>query len=140
MPARQLSAKKPKDLGKTLKTLLFYMGRHRFLLLAVAVLVTVSALANLLGNYMIRPIVNDLTAGRVEKLIAGVALTGVIYLLGVAASYGYTQIMVKAAQKVLFDIRYVYLYVYLLLSAAICFPTCKPCPSDFLTASATATL
>ena len=105
MPARQLSAKKPKDLGKTLKTLLFYMGRHRFLLLAVAVLVTVSALANLLGNYMIRPIVNDLTAGRVEKLIAGVALTGVIYLLGVAASYGYTQIMVKAAQKVLFDIR-----------------------------------
>jgi len=32
-------------------------------------------------------------------------VTAVIYLLGVAAAYGYTQIMVRAAQKVLFDIR-----------------------------------
>ena len=105
MPARQLSAKKPKDLHGTLKTLLSYMGRHRFLLLAVAVLVTISATANLLGNYMIRPIVNDLASGQVDKLIFGVAVTAGIYLFGVAASYGYTQIMVKAAQKVLFDIR-----------------------------------
>ena len=52
--ARQLSAKKPKDLRYTLGTLFSYMGRHKFLLLAVAVLVSVSALANLLGTYMIR--------------------------------------------------------------------------------------
>lgn len=55
MAARQLSAKKPKDLRYTVGTLLSYMGRHRFLLLAVAVLVSLSALANLLGTYMIRP-------------------------------------------------------------------------------------
>ena len=36
--ARQLSAKKPKDLRYTLGTLFSYMGRHKFLLLAVAVL------------------------------------------------------------------------------------------------------
>ena len=47
--ARQLSAKKPKDLRYTLGTLFSYMGRHKFLLLAVAVLVSVSALANLLA-------------------------------------------------------------------------------------------
>ena len=48
--ARQLSAKKPKHLGYTLRTLLSYMGRHKFLLLAGAVLVTISALANLLAT------------------------------------------------------------------------------------------
>lgn len=105
MPVRRLSAKKPKNFQYTLRTLLSYLGRHRFLLLAVAVLVAVSALANLLGNYMIRPIVNDLASGEIEKLISGVAVTAGIYLFGVASAYGYTQIMVKAAQKVLFDIR-----------------------------------
>ena len=48
MAARQLSAKKPKHLGYTLRTLLSYLGRHKLLLLAVAVLVSVSALANLI--------------------------------------------------------------------------------------------
>ena len=68
-------------------------------------LVTISALANLLGTYMIRPVVNSLTAGAFSDLVAGVAVTAGIYALGVLSSYGYTQIMVRAAQKVLRDIR-----------------------------------
>lgn len=105
MAARQLSAKKPKDLRYTLRMLLSYMGRHKFLLLAVAILVAVSALANLLGTYMIRPIVNNLVAGNVRSLVTGVAATAAIYGTGALSAYGYTQIMVKAAQRVLFDIR-----------------------------------
>ena len=105
MAARQLSAKKPKNLRYTLRTLLSYLGRHKLLLLAVAVLVTISALANLLGTYMIRPVVNSLAAGAFSDLVAGVAVTAGIYALGVLSSYGYTQIMVRAAQKVLRDIR-----------------------------------
>ncbi|WP_297233287.1 ABC transporter ATP-binding protein [uncultured Flavonifractor sp.] len=103
--ARQLSAKKPKHLGYTLRTLLSYMGRHKFLLLAVAVLVTISALANLLGTYMIRPVVNNLATGGMAALLQGVALTAAIYVAGALAAWGYTQTMVKAAQKVLYDIR-----------------------------------
>ena len=103
--ARQLSAKKPKHLGYTLRTLLSYMGRHKFLLLAVAVLVTISALCNLLGTYMIRPVVNNLATGGMEDLLRGVVLTALIYLTGALAALGYTQTMVKAAQKVLYDIR-----------------------------------
>lgn len=105
MPARQLTDKKPKHLSYTLHKLFFYLGRHRFLLLAVAALVVVSAGANLLGNYMVRPIVNDLAHGNVHDLVQGVLLTAAIYVLGILACYGYTQMMVKAAQKVLFDIR-----------------------------------
>ena len=103
--ARQLSAKKPKHLGYTIRALLSYLGRHKFLLLAVAVLVTVSALANLLGTYMIRPVVNNLATGGMESLLRGVAITALIYLAGALAAWGYTQTMVKAAQKVLYDIR-----------------------------------
>ena len=40
MAARQLSAKKPKNLRYTLRTLLSYLGRHKLLLLATPVLVT----------------------------------------------------------------------------------------------------
>lgn len=105
MPARAISGKKPKDLRFTLGSLLSYMGRHKFLLLVVAVLVTVSAFANLLGTYMIRPVVNNLADGNTRTLLLGVLLTAVIYAVGVACSYGYTQTMVRVAQKVLFDIR-----------------------------------
>ena len=102
---RQLSGKKPRDFGYTLRSLLSYLGRHKLLFLAVAVLVSISSLANLLGTYMIRPVVNDLTAGSWSQLIRGVLITAVIYIIGVLTAYGYTQILVKAAQKVLYDIR-----------------------------------
>ncbi len=103
--ARTLSGKRPKNLKFTVQSLLSYMGRHKFLLLVVAVLVSVSALANLLGTYMIRPVVNTLAQGDVRSLVMGVSATAVIYGVGVLSAYGYTQTMVKAAQKVLFDIR-----------------------------------
>ncbi|BCI61026.1 ABC transporter ATP-binding protein [Solibaculum mannosilyticum] len=101
----QNNAKRPKNLGSTIGSLLSYMGRHKLLLLVVAVLVTVSALANLLGTYMIRPVVNNLADGSLQTLAIGVLVTAAIYGIGVLAAYGYTQTMVKAAQKVLFDIR-----------------------------------
>ena len=85
MAKRQITGKKPKNFRYTVETLLSYLGRHKLLLLWVAVLVTVSALANLLGTYMIRPVVNSLSSGDMGTLIAGVAVTGVIYAVGVAA-------------------------------------------------------
>lgn len=103
--ARQLSTKRPKDLRFTVSELLGYMGRHRFLLFTVAALVTVSACANLLGTYMIRPVVNSLAGADVSALVRGVAATALIYGAGVLSAFGYTQTMVNMAQKVLFDIR-----------------------------------
>ena len=103
--AHQITGKKPKNFWFTFKALLSYMGRHKFLFLAVAVLVTLSALGNLLGTYMIRPVVNSVGAGDVNALARGVILTAVIFAIGALAAFGYTQTMVYAAQKVLYDIR-----------------------------------
>ncbi len=105
MASRTYSGKKPENMKKTVGFFLSYMGKHRKLLLIVAVLVSVSALANLLGTYMIRPVVNGLTGGNIQTLFKGVLLTAAIFFVGVVAAWGYTQTMVKASQRILFDIR-----------------------------------
>ena len=96
---------KPQNLLATLRELLAYMGRHKVLFLVVAVLVSISAIANLLGTYMIRPVVDSLAGGAYGSFVAGIIVTALIYAAGVVAAFGYTQVMVHAAQKVLVDIR-----------------------------------
>lgn len=96
---------KPQDLIATLRELLAYTGRHKLLFLAVALLVSVSAIANLLGTYMIRPVVDSLAGGAYADFVAGIIATALIYAAGVVAAFAYTQVMVHAAQKVLVDIR-----------------------------------
>ena len=105
MAARAYSGKKPKNLKHTLRVFLSYLGRHKKMLAVVAVLVTISAGANLFGTYMIRPVVNGLADGDVHTLLRGVLITALIFGCGSLAAYGYTQTMVKAAQQVVFDIR-----------------------------------
>lgn len=105
MAARAYSGKKPKNLKHTLRVFLSYLGRHKKMLAVVAVLVTISAGANLFGTYMLRPVVNGLADGDVHTLLRGVLITALIFGCGALAAYGYTQTMVKAAQQVVFDIR-----------------------------------
>ena len=97
--------KRPENLGRTVRSLARYMGRHTVLMVIVGVLAAVSALANLLGTYMIRPIVNSLAGGDGAALVRGVIIAAAIYGTGVLAALGYTQTMVRAAQKILYDIR-----------------------------------
>ena len=93
------------NLKHTLRVFLSYLGRHKKMLAVVAVLVTISAGANLLGTYMIRPVVNGLADGDVHTLLRGVLITALIFGCGALAAYGYTQTMVKAAQQVVYAIR-----------------------------------
>ena len=104
--ARLYNGKRPQNLRHTLRTFLGYLGRHKVLLTLVAILAALSALANLLGTYMIKPVVNQIVdVGSLSGLLAGVAVTAAIYGVGALSTLGYTQIMVRAAQKILYDIR-----------------------------------
>ena len=104
--AKAFSGKKPQHFGNTIRVFLNYLGRHKFMLGLVGVLTAVSALANLLGTYMIKPVINGiLETGSIPGLVRGVALTAAIYAVGALSTLGYTQTMVRAAQKVLHDIR-----------------------------------
>ena len=57
--ARAFNGKRPDNLGHTLRTLFSYLGRHKGMIALVGVLAAGSAVANLLGTDMIKPIVND---------------------------------------------------------------------------------
>ena len=104
--AKPFNGSRPKNLRHTLSRLFSYLGRHRALLVLVGILAAVSASANLLGTYMIKPIVNQVVQkGSRAGLIAGVATAAAIYAAGALSTLGYTQLMVRAAQKVLRDIR-----------------------------------
>ena len=102
----QKNNKRPENLKQTLRVFLSYLGRHKKMLLVVAVLVSISAIANLLGTYMIRPIVNNLVDGKVSTLVRGVAVAALIFGLGALSAWGYSQTMVKVAQRVIYDIRH----------------------------------
>ncbi|MCI6681937.1 MAG: ABC transporter ATP-binding protein, partial [Parafannyhessea umbonata] len=96
---------RPKNMRRTLRTFVGYMGHAKFHMLAVAVLVTVAGAGNLAGTYMIKPVVNRIAAGDVAGFTADVVATAAIYAAAVAAALAYTQVMVHAAQHIVFDIR-----------------------------------
>ena len=105
MASKTKNVKRPENMQHTLRIFVSYLGRHKFMLLIVSILVTVSALANLLGTYMIRPVVNNLANGDLHSLAIGVLVAAGIFAIGALAAGGYSQTMVKAAQQVVFDIR-----------------------------------
>ena len=104
MPKTAAQAR-PDDLKRTVRRLLSYMGHAKFSLVAVGVLASVAAIASLAGTYMVRPIVNGLATGGIGLLKCQVLVTVAIYVTGVVSAFGYSQIMVRAAQRVVSDIR-----------------------------------
>ncbi len=105
--AGQPNGKRPGNLKKTIRSFGEYLGHYKRMLLVVAVLATISAGANLLGTYMIKPIVNQITVdGSIAGLTRGVVTAAVIYIIGALSTLGYTQTMVRAAQKILREIRH----------------------------------
>lgn len=96
---------KPQNITQTIRKLMQYMGNHALLFVLVGILVALSALGNLLGTYMIRPVVNEILNTGLDKAFLQILLMAFIFLIGVLSALGYTQIMAVAAQKVVKDIR-----------------------------------
>lgn len=104
--ARQLMHEKPKNLKKTLRLLWGYMRQRGILLAAVMALAVLSALANVYGTYLLKPVINDyILPGDLGGLIRALCRMGLMYLVGVGATYGYTQLMVRCAQRIAKDMR-----------------------------------
>ena len=104
--AKYVGYKRPKDTKKTLKHLFAYLGMHKWAFLSVAVLVFISAGANIMGAYLIKPVVNKfITPGDMHGLFKAVAGMGIMYLCGAMATLFYNRLMVKTSQKVIQEIR-----------------------------------
>lgn len=96
---------RPQNMRHTLRRFVSYMGHAKFHMLAVAVLVTLAGVGNLAGTYMIKPVVNRIAAGDMAGFSADMAITAAIYGVAVLSALAYTQVMVHAAQHIVFDIR-----------------------------------
>ncbi|MBY0758240.1 MULTISPECIES: ABC transporter ATP-binding protein [Sellimonas] len=104
--ARYIGYKRPKDIGRTLRYLIRYLGGHKWMFLFVAVLVLISTGANIMGTYLLKPVINRfILPGDVTGLLKAVTGMGLLYFVGAFATFGYNQLMVKTAQKVIKEIR-----------------------------------
>ena len=99
-------ARKPENMQRTLKLLSHYLARHKFTLLAVALLVILSSAANIAGTYLFKPLINEYIIPRdFRGLVWALLAMAVMYFTGVAATWGYNRLMAKAAQQIIFEIR-----------------------------------
>ena len=104
--AKAFGGKRPQNLRHTLRRFGDYLGHHKRKLALIGVLTSISALAALIGTYMIRPAVNGiLENGSLAYLARVVAFTAFVYLIGALSTLGYTQLMVRTAQRITQEIR-----------------------------------
>ncbi len=104
--AKYVGYKRPKDTKKTIKHLLVYLGHYKWMFMLVALLVLLSAGANVTGTYLVKPVVNRfIVPGDMEGLLKAVIAMGIMYACGALCTLGYNRIMVKVSQKVIQDIR-----------------------------------
>ncbi|MDL2247207.1 ABC transporter ATP-binding protein/permease [Bacteroides sp. OttesenSCG-928-J23] len=97
---------KPKQSKRTMRRLLSYLARDKGLLTVIGVLIIVSIVANLMGSYMLRPIINDyIIPGNYPGLISVLSVLAGIYITGVAAVYIQYRLLNKIGQRTVARLR-----------------------------------
>ena len=104
--AKYIGYKKPRNTKRTLLRLISYMGRHKFSMFVVGLLVIVSSLASVFGTYMLKPIINQYIIPKdIPGLVNALLFMGILYAVGASATLGYNRLMVKTSQKIVKEIR-----------------------------------
>jgi len=104
---RAMAGGKPKNVKKTVGRLLGYIAHQKLKLGIVFLCVIGGTIANLAGSYMLRPIINGLTAedGSVSNLLKGILTMACIYLVAVLAQYLQQRIMIGISQGAIQQLR-----------------------------------
>lgn len=106
--------RRPKNLGATVSGILKYLKRSRAALAAALFLVGVSSLSGVTGTYFLKWIIDDRllplvgTSPTFEAflpLIKTLSALAAVYLVGTAASYGFSRIMLGVSENTLNYIR-----------------------------------
>lgn len=104
--AKQVTNKKPKNMKKTMRNFLHYLGNHKFSLLLVGVLVILSAGANLYGTYLVSPIIDHYILPKdYNGLLKAIIFMALMYGSGALCTAIYKQVMTHTAQKIVKEIR-----------------------------------
>lgn len=112
-PGARMGMKKgsPKNSKHTIRRLLHYLDEDKPKMMLAFFCIIINTLATLAGSYMLRPIINTYIApingsrGNAAGLAGALVVLGIIYLMGVFASYAQSKIMLTVAQNALQKIR-----------------------------------
>ena len=97
---------KPREVRKTFFRLMAYLAKDKNLLIVIGSLIIISIGCNLVGSYMIRPIINNyIIPGNYEGLLHILIILGVIYLIGVAAIYIQYRLLNRIGQRAVTRMR-----------------------------------
>lgn len=97
---------KAKEGKKTFLRLMSYLSCDRSLLFIIVFLIIISIISSLLGSYMLRPIINNyIIPGDIPGLFKILLLLGVIYLIGVIATYIEYRLLNKIGQRTVTRLR-----------------------------------
>ena len=97
---------RPGDLKGTVRKLMRYIGKYRFLLLLVAVCIIGSTFCSIFGSYLLKPLINDyIIPGDFPGLARQLVVMGAVYATGALMSFGSNRIMIYVSQRTVSALR-----------------------------------
>lgn len=108
LPGRRgaVSVEKPKNSRQVISRLWEYLKVQKGALVLAGLLLLISTGATITGSYLLRPIINNhIIPHDISGLIKMVILLLAIYVLGSIASVWQNRLMIKIAQKTVYNIR-----------------------------------
>lgn len=103
---------KPQNMTKTIGRILSYLKEYRWRFIAVLVCIMMAAATSVASSLFLEPLIDDYIKPLVlmdnpdfSGLLKAIAILGVIYLLGIAATLIYSQFMVTISQGILKKVR-----------------------------------
>ncbi len=114
MPPKNMKFGKPKNTGKTIKRLLGYMGRYKFALIAVALMIGCASLVSIASTYFASVLIDTYIkpneglnnwAEVYPELLKVVIVIGAVFLSGALLTYVYNRIMTHIGTRTLKRLR-----------------------------------
>lgn len=114
MPKKNNMGKRPKvkDPIGTLKRILSYMSDFKLQLLFISIFIIMSALADVVGTYLLKPIINDYIMPLIGKenpdmsgFVKILLVMAIVYILGAISTYVYNKLMINVSTGTIFKIR-----------------------------------
>jgi ATP-binding cassette subfamily B protein len=95
-----MAMERPKEAHKILRRLLTYLRYKKLTLIVVFVLMLISTFSMLAGSYFLKPLINNyIIPGDFKGLAGALLVLAGIYLVGTAAAYLQSRLMIQVAQK-----------------------------------------
>ena len=107
-----LSGAKPKNMKKTAKRILSYLGHYRIRFTIVLLCIVVTAFTSVAGSLFMEPLIDDYIKPLVlmdnpdfSSLIQALTILAIIYVFGILAMWIYSRLMITISQGILKKVR-----------------------------------